>query len=1126
MSDPVNLRTYDSLPSPSEAVEPQIPPRNSRWSFLGAAESLYNLLPSGHSLLFFPDPESYDFSEPEPVTANRSIVVLSPPPANSQEADDFGLASLYGTDDDEQTEAHHGTEAIAQSRNNDVDQAPCNIPDLQIQNCGQSSERDVNTEEAEGQAPKFFDNLVIGAGQAIAGSAKALFNAITDTSTCQKTMEIVSNVFKSTLKSIDLATTTSVQVHGNPVSPLPFVREVLENGIRLFAGIKEQKPTLQSIQDEFTALRPGLDERLNAIPRIPGQRPAERSLANNQTANAAHCANSAMLQEEEAEKAKFLKNISNFASFRFFHETIMGNRLVNPDGTSVDALTYYKPFMTATDPNQFFYAQYGFVGGICARICLPIIQWIIGLIFSSKAESLSGISALRARVGDFLQNEENVRQELRTFAETTSDYFYKLQTIHQQFANGDGGTLTLQDYVAQKLNEDLDTNGYSRESLYQGLNNRIVEVIDIKTNIPVIGWLLDKIISAFMIPVLRNMNILQSTLETGIGTMRANPAFDYKIRALIANKLQTLTEQLRERGSLPGAVQGLALTDQDKDVLKTLYTRLQTQLSLEGVLEENLPEALQPLQEPSRGFCERVLSCFGMAVDWNAEIAENLEGLFKDVFALFFQEFSQPDHRLSLWLEALKSANSLFENGATAYSSNDLQQIHDEVQMRTREFMDTILDMQFPDEFNKVHRDREHQKTRDLIHHTKEAIEQGSINLIAAREETQKPGCDDEPIELIEAKLYRLMHNLKEFFSVASNCISDFSQLEQKDKLMENRFAWEMHRLVKEMDKVKGIYDQSLAAIQQIKTHEYIKQTTASLLPSSEEDDTDFDSIIPGIPLDQIIASLSTISSELASQPQDPQRHPLQAFISDLHKAAQSIDLTNKQLAEHTRFHTLFENLKEKLEELAEQVSEEQPQNAQPVTASLLGEARQTLQELMEYRRKTNAPEFESEAGVAAFLTSFPLSSSSPEQRLNAHGRLDRLIHMLAEKTVHLSQAFTDCIDTRKIQRTNFNQQINLFNNAVSACIDHCRERIHQENVQLENSTAIMNSAQENIQGLRLISLDFFSKSIAARQKSNMNECTNNMLSKFYSIFTNPKHIEQLFLRGFLMRLERESQRG
>lgn len=1234
MSDSVQHRPIDQQQQMNTGAQHETPVLQQELSFW---DRVYNFLPGP---FFFPSPDDYDFSSLEPITSTRNVELLSPPPANDEV--DIDLTCLFGTDDEEAMPIPASEIPEKDNIEAGIAQAPVitrRAPSLYVPLIDENPELSDSSQENEVEMPEAEES----------GVAANLYNSVTS-----GVSALASMVTDAASAAAGFAGKASNAVANGRFDFLGCDVNVAHQAVRkgksiyrYFTGI--ETPTPQTVLEESTALRQELDNRRNAIPRVPVdpesiEQPAVAEPVNNPPASVLE-AEKALAELEETERTKLLRNVSNFASFRFFHETIMGNKLVNPDGSPIDSMTFYKQFVNASDPNQAFYAQYGFVAGICARILLPIIQWVVSLICSSKADGISGISAIKGKVSAYLQDPENVRKEFREFFGTASDYFYKLELIHKAFAEGDGGNLTLKEYIAKKLDEDLELTGHPRDSLYKGLNNWVVDVINIKTDVPFIGWILDKIISAIMKPVLQDLNIIQSSLENGIGSMHSNPAFDYQIKALIANKLKELTEKLKQMETLPDTEgesnEGFKLTTEEKEILKTLFKRLKTQLPLEGVSEgEDLQNALHPELDPknAKTMLEHVE---GMVVDWDEEIAKNLEGPFNDLFALIYQEFSQTGNRLTLWVEVLKSANGLFENGATTYSANNLQQIHDEAQMRMIELTDTLLDMQFTDEVCKQKRDREEAKTIRMIQHTKAVIQEGSVKLSTIQQELQKANDWDTPIEEVEVRLYQLMDELKEFFSAASNCVTECSKLTNVDPDTQEIFAREMHTLFQQIRQIMVTYDQSLEEVQSIKTYKSMQksmqQTTAAIhyVEAEEENSVDFSSILPGISHEQVCLTTNAISEAVFNIPES-QQAPLQSCIANLNRTRQEIHETNHQLEHHNQSYILIETLGNKLEaigELHERILTRPNAEAANAIASdietlkrlsatlqsgrlpsnefvhaidqLLGKHQRIIEQAQTYReteseasdykdvtaaaaehlralreeaiaspqnikqiaarvkpnlltiagtarleRKMNEvqlsnhltvesinqliveihqvstdleqlrgqeiPEFGFEADVAGFVEEVKLNRYSQPQQEN-------LVNKLNTKMEEVQQAFTICEQARKASRTTFGIQMCALNDTIASDIQASREKIAQGNNKLEQALVEINNAEETIQEPFKYSLNPGAQKAAEWEKGRVKERIRKMQSQLYKVVTNPKHIEQLLLRGPLTRLAEEN---
>jgi len=776
------------------------------------------------------------------------------------------------------------------------------------------------------------------------------------------TKDKVVNVVSQASHAVSNAANTRVELYGYDVNPLHHVTRGGKQAYRYATGIAP--PTSKMVKDDAASLGALLRTRVDNLPAVAISEAAPAPV-NLQAVNPPTDIEleKNLVEIEEAERAKLLRNLSNFASFRFFHESIMGY-------TPEDSMKYYNKFINAADPNQAFYEQYGFFGGVLARILIPIVQWIIGLVFAANADNLSGISAVKHAASEYLQDPENVRKELTSFFSTTSDYFLKLETIHKEYAKGDGGTLTLDEYIKKRMDEDLEELGTPKDLLYKELNEWVVDTINIKTGIPVIGWLLDIIISAIMKPVLNKMNVVQQALDNGIGKVEPNPVFVAKIKTLAIKKLTEWTQKLKalkvisqalNRASEEGRVidsraankasllltaeelaeiHGLGmtkseeieklisisqgdtegidtLTPEEKDLLKETYMRILRYVPLEGVKEEDLDDALNP--DNMLTWTERLGKKAGFDLD--LEIAKNLEGPFYDLYKVIFSEFSQLGSRTALITEAWKSANGLFEENENARppSADDLAALEAEAQSKLNVLMDTLLDLQFDDESSKKARAKEDKKVKALIQHTKMTLKTGVETLNAIQEQISQADVNANAQE-IENNLHRYLLELNRLYSAAVKHVSDSEKLKHLEIAVDakEQFNIEMQNLFVEIRKMVSVYDQSLEKMRLLKLSVQMQNDfapVARIRLSQQLPQGNAGSGATAASIQEITSGLQRLS-DLAQRLPTGEASELQPLIFDMRHETQAIDQNSRQLDKHTRTHQHIASLKTKLEEV------------------------------------------------------------------------------------------------------------------------------------------------------------------------------------------------------------------
>jgi hypothetical protein len=864
-----------------------------------------------------------------------------------------------------------------------------------------------------------------------------------------------------------------VEVLGFGVDPsLPL--RATRAGINWVRGVHAVTP--DNVLEDLALFRQQLEESAATLPAIPepelaAARPAPSEGLTLEEQKKVDALLAEMTEIENKEKVALLNNLTNFASFRIFHETILGRPI---DGDS--SLNHYNQFICSESPNAAFYAQYGFWAGLLARILLPIIQWIVSLVFSTRSDQITGVWAIKERLTDYLQNPANIRRETGTILQNISEYFQKLHVIYTDFGRGLGGTQPLGQYIRNRLDEDLEISETPRHQLYRDLNNWIVNLIEIKTGTPIIGCLLDDLISSFLAPILNRMRLVESAFETSLGTPSTpNPAFVYNLQKLVLGQIRELNEKLKNLDNdLTVSSQAeddperhLSLSNEEKERIQRLYQRLIRILPYQGKAEEEIADVLAAEQNPStnKSVYERVEGRF---VNWQEEISESLEGPLNDLFALLYGEFSKQDSRLKLWTKTLSAANDLFSvENQQAYTPEDLDQISTELKRELMAFTDNLLDRQFKTEARKKTRDERYATVVDGFTTAREQISTQLTRLRTTQAELMQISPSSQP-DQANALLHQMHRDLRELFSISYNRLVHCKDQPHLSDAAKNVFAAQTQEL-------------RLQMVEMLTTFDTIKAQVTSTIATT--------------PLHRSLQALNqrdigTTRTALEQLQLNPVNNGDTAY--QLGQVEQILDLQLQEAAVTATMQSIA-----RLQSSADIMT--------------------THAAVMEILQSTSADLEPTRLAITSSLRLTTTSDDAIASRLQGEGR-QRLSDAITAQLAQQEQQRAQLMQQSRQIISNIKEHIGITYIAASMNLQTYRQRMEAA---LQKTEAITQA----IQPPPRLAIDPFNQSMAQFEKKRVKAVIDQMIGSLQTLFTNPMHLEYLLLNGPIRQLTARTTR-
>lgn len=543
--------------------------------------------------------------------------------------------------------------------------------------------------------------------------------------------------------------------------------------------------------------------------------------------------------QEKAIRQKLIRSTVLFTSHRFFHESILGK---TPQG-----MDYYNKIVNASQPREFYVQQLDFLERIVALILLPLIEWVISLIFSYKEDRLSGIANIAEQARNYFADPAIRAREFETFLETVSEYFYKLHYIMERFHAGDAGIRSLRQFMEDELDKDFSLRGFSKKSLYENAHSWFVKIINVESEIPCIGGLLDKIIRETLKPVLDKVNILQTSIANGFGSISSGSAFSYSMMEFIANLLKNWTIKLKAENtkdtnaspdpnffSVPENPED-QLTERQKQLLQSFFQRLIKYLPFENANMEDIAGLLQ--KETQQGKQQK-------------EILEGLENLFVQVIHSLHKGYADPKQQGRIWIDFLSRLQTIYDPLLSTRSASECRQIQTEAKANLHKFLEIALEIYFQDEYYKSTHEKEAEAATALTSKTRQQSQQAIENLKQI-EKTINLFLEQLQIDGIEHSLYTLLGELKELLSnLFNNLATTFDAATHEIKIKmpwtaEQTFLGGIDEAAELIQKISNLPEILFPITQALKCKLRIQEITSSLSPSEAE--VNEKDILPGV---------------------------------------------------------------------------------------------------------------------------------------------------------------------------------------------------------------------------------------------------------------------------------------
>lgn len=419
-----------------------------------------------------------------------------------------------------------------------------------------------------------------------------------------------------------------------------------------------QTPTDQEIREELGILRTAIDARIAEIPReiegftlVTPQQPLTPPVSSRS-------AIAEIIVREVKEREELIKNIVNFSAITFLDQTLFNNKRSS-------TLNFFAKLNGTPDPKQAYIQSLSKLRYVLAKILLPLISWFLKLVIQPPPEVSGGLDHMKEVAKTYFQDPENTRQEIEALFKNSSTYFYKLRKLHETFLDikknpqhVDFG-LTIEQFLDKHLKDDVDEN-----SLYKKFNSWLSELFHVKSGIPVVGGIIDKILNAILKRTVTYLDPIRTTLNSQLGPQGVNPTFTYNLTDLVISKIKELHTQLLQSQTLPQSpiakgtrvsepTAAAKLGEQERAIFKEFFDNFLAYLPLEDITENTLAEALkqQALQEGRGSYIHQYVA---------KQLRATLEEMFLELGGLVVQHTSNTETKLNLYVDILNVTNTLF----------------------------------------------------------------------------------------------------------------------------------------------------------------------------------------------------------------------------------------------------------------------------------------------------------------------------------------------------------------------------------------------------------------------------------------------------------------------------------
>lgn len=504
--------------------------------------------------------------------------------------------------------------------------------------------------------------------------------------------------------------TTPVKVWGincNPTSKVLQTCRVISSESTIFA----------TTQNKLSHLRTLVDERLGATQPLADTTQPLHPLVNNEIPN------SAPLHRRELElRTSLIDHLINFSLITWFDKKIYGGQrfdrtnplqrltaieyyrnlasaqtIVHSDNQAKQAMRLY--FDQLYNENKFYY--------YLAATIIPIAKWFSLLLLNPEHSHEGGITYFQDVIRAYLRDPANTRSEIVFALHALQEYFSKLNRITESFEEAKKNSqhpdhhLSKAEYLTKKLQEDLIANNQNPIDLSKQFNRRIVKLLNPKSGLFLIGFLVDKVAKKLLLIIMDNLNPIETLLQTGFGQNRLNVNFAYSIVDKITGQLRNIKDLLVANASRKPTI-GHTMPPQVACPSSNL-TEEET-----AIIKRFIEEFLKYLpSELGKDFVNNGVI--------DTQILEYTKRMALDLYGLMTRETNNQEVKLKLWNDLLSITCDLFTQPSIVRSSDDYLAIRQQSKETVQDLISTAYSI-YAQDLPYVSKESENQEKACLIY--------------------------------------------------------------------------------------------------------------------------------------------------------------------------------------------------------------------------------------------------------------------------------------------------------------------------------------------------------------------------------------------------------------------------
>ena len=566
------------------------------------------------------------------------------------------------------------------------------------------------------------------------------------------------------------------------------------------------------------------------------------------------------LKETESQSKKLLiKHILNFSSITWFDKKIYGE-------TRDDAIEFYRQLVNqnSSDPLDAYYEilwkQSPFYYSL-ASVFIPIANWFIGLFINPSLGNLGGINNAKGIISNYLKDPEKKRNEILELFKISKDYFYKLFNIYQTFAairkdpHHADYSLTLQEYLDKKLQEDITTLDRDPKELSKRFNTQLVNLFSPKSGIRVIGSLIDPILKMILSFAVNSIDPINKLLSSSFASSHSSLTFNYKVAALVEQQVrlfhdeliasqenQTLLSSKDEVHTCPTPNQAF-ISEEEQVLIEDFVSNLLKFLPLQGLEENQIEEELLPKQSPS---FYNIPGKLAKKVHDVAEdsIKKSLQLFGVDLFGILTSKSLDNTKKIKIWTDVLNLGVGFFSEPGVARTSTDLIAIRQQARIAFKDLLNTALEFRFRKSSFKQSLDSNKLKTESIIRGIKYNSNQFKEKINILQEQLEN-AIAIKDIALLRKCNIDLLIEVKDFFTNSQLTTEESLSFPGIDEDAKKEIKIASLKITKEVKKLLDIHAHMEDIIHGILNNLPIHQAALNLLSESEPSEESTITILP-----------------------------------------------------------------------------------------------------------------------------------------------------------------------------------------------------------------------------------------------------------------------------------------